>query len=87
MLGKLTPLMPAGKKLKTFFFWNSGPKAVEAAVKLARQGTDKQNVIVMQGSYHGRTIETVAMTRPKTIYSKGFGPLMPRWCAHDNVAV
>jgi 4-aminobutyrate aminotransferase len=37
--------------LDTFFFWNSGAEAVEASVKLARQVTGKQNIIVAQGIY------------------------------------
>ena len=65
------------KSLDTFFFWNSGAEAVEAAVKLARHATKKQNIIVMQGSYHGRTFGTMAMTRSKTIYGEGYAPLMP----------
>ena len=72
----LIPLMPH-KSLDTFFFWNSGSEAVEAAVKLARHATKKQNVIVMQGSYHGRTMGTMAMTRSKTVYGENFAPLMP----------
>ena len=72
----LIPLMPH-KSLDTFFFWNSGSEAVEAAVKLARHATKKQNVIVMQGSYHGRTMGTMAMTRSKTIYGENYAPLMP----------
>ncbi|QDS78075.1 hypothetical protein FKW77_003647 [Venturia effusa] len=72
----LVPVMPH-KSLDTFFFWNSGAEAVEAAVKLARHATKKQNIIVMQGSYHGRTFGTMAMTRSKTIYAEGYGPLMP----------
>lgn len=63
--------------LDTFFFWNSGAEAVEAAVKLARHATGRQNVIVVQGSYHGRTMGTMAMTKSKTIYGEGFGPHMP----------
>lgn len=39
--------------------------------------TGKQNIIVVQGSYHGRTFGTMAMTRSKTVYGEGFGPLMP----------
>lgn len=62
--------------LDTFFFWNSGAEAVEAAIKLARHATKKQNVIVMQGSYHGRTFGTMALTKSKTIYAEGFGPVM-----------
>jgi 4-aminobutyrate aminotransferase len=76
LIENLIPLMPH-KSLDTFFFWNSGAEAVEAAVKLARHATGKQNIIVMQGSYHGRTYGTMAMTRSKTVYSENFGPLMP----------
>lgn len=76
LVESLIPIMPH-KSLDTFFFWNSGSEAVEAAVKLARQATKKQNIIVMQGSYHGRTFGSMAMTRSKTGYSENYGPLMP----------
>ncbi|KUJ11897.1 4-aminobutyrate aminotransferase [Mollisia scopiformis] len=76
LIQTLLPLMPH-KSLDTFFFWNSGSEAVEAAVKLARHATKKQNVIVMQGSYHGRTFGTMAMTRSKTVYGENYAPLMP----------
>ncbi|KAI8388757.1 pyridoxal phosphate-dependent transferase [Radiomyces spectabilis] len=62
--------------LDTFFFWNSGSEAVEAAVKLARQATNKQNIIVFSGGHHGRTIGAMALTSSKSIFSAGFGPLM-----------
>ena len=54
LVENLLPVMPH-KSLDTFFFWNSGAEAVEAAIKLARHATKKQNIIAMQGSYHGRT--------------------------------
>ncbi|KAL6715337.1 hypothetical protein ACLMJK_007603 [Lecanora helva] len=76
LIQSLLPLMPH-PTLDTFFFWNSGAEAVEAAVKLARHATKKQNIIVMQGSYHGRTFATMNMTRSKTIYGEGYAPLMP----------
>ena len=76
LVQSLLPLMPH-KSLDTFFFWNSGAEAVEAAVKLARHATKKQNIIVMQGSYHGRTFQTMSMTRSKTIYGENYGPLTP----------
>lgn len=92
LIQSLLPLMPH-KSLDTFFFWNSGAEAVEAAVKLARHATKKQNIIVMQGSYHGRTFGTMAMTRSKTVYGEGFAPLMPGvfsvpfpYCAQCSVA-
>lgn len=58
-----------------FFFSNSGAEAIEGAVKLARAATGKQNVIVFNGSFHGRTAGTMALTTSKTIYRAGFGPL------------
>lgn len=64
--------------LDSFFFWNSGSEAVEGAIKMARQATGKQNIICMQGAYHGRTYGAMAVTKSKTIYSEGTGPLMVR---------
>ena len=53
LVKRMETITPKG--LDRFFFWNSGSEAVEAAVKLARHHTKKQNIIVMQGGYHGRT--------------------------------
>jgi 4-aminobutyrate aminotransferase len=75
LLKELIPILP-DPSLDTVFLWNSGAEAVEAAVKLARAATKKPNIIVMQGSYHGRTNATSSMTRSKTIYGEGHGPLM-----------
>lgn len=63
--------------LDGFFFSNSGAEAVEGAVKLARQATGRTNVIVFQGSFHGRTVGTMSLTTSKTIYRAGYQPLMP----------
>jgi len=63
------------KPLDTFFFTNSGAEVIEGAVKLARHATKRPNIIVMQGSFHGRTNATMAMTTSKTIYRAGFAPL------------
>jgi 4-aminobutyrate aminotransferase len=62
--------------LDTFFFSNSGAEAVEAAMKLARHATGRTNVIVFQGSFHGRTVGTMSLTTSKTIYRGGYQPLM-----------
>ncbi|KAI8823698.1 pyridoxal phosphate-dependent transferase [Fimicolochytrium jonesii] len=75
LVQKLLPVMPH-ESLDTFLWFNSGSEASENAVKLARHATKKQNVIVMQGAFHGRTFGAMSMTRSKTIYSAGFGPLM-----------
>jgi 4-aminobutyrate aminotransferase len=63
--------------LDGFFFSNSGAEALEGALKLARHATGKPNVIVFQGSFHGRTVATMSMTTSKTIYRNGYQPLMP----------
>jgi 4-aminobutyrate aminotransferase len=62
-------------ELDSYFFSNSGAEAVEGAVKLARAATGKSNVIVFQGSFHGRTNLAMAMTTSKTIYRAGYQPL------------
>jgi 4-aminobutyrate aminotransferase len=63
--------------LDGFFFSNSGAEAVEGAVKLARHATGRPNIIVFQGSFHGRTIGTMSLTTSKTVYRAGYQPLMP----------
>ena len=63
--------------LDGFFFSNSGAEAVEGALKLARMATGRPNVIVFQGSFHGRTVGTMSLTTSKTIYRAGYQPLMP----------
>ncbi|MCC6802961.1 MAG: aminotransferase class III-fold pyridoxal phosphate-dependent enzyme [Anaerolineae bacterium] len=69
----LDAITPAS--IDCFFFANSGAEATEGAVKLARQATKRTNVIVFQGSFHGRTAQTMAMTTSKTIYRAGYQPL------------
>lgn len=60
LMDRLARHTPVG--MESFFFANSGAEAVEAAVRLARNVTRRQNVIVFQGSFHGRTIGSVALT-------------------------
>ncbi|ORX39449.1 putative ornithine-oxo-acid aminotransferase [Kockovaella imperatae] len=76
LVESLLAMMP-DPSLDSFFFWNSGAEAVEAAVKIARTKTHRQNIIVMQGAYHGRTIGASSLTKSKTTFFKGTGPLMP----------
>lgn len=63
--------------LDTFFFANSGAEAVEAAIKLARQATRRTNIIVFEGSFHGRTVGAMSLTTSKSVYRAGYQPLMP----------
>src|SRR5512136_2526003 len=49
------------------FFCNSGAEANEAAIKLARKygherGIEKHTIIVMEKSFHGRTLATLSAT-------------------------
>jgi 4-aminobutyrate aminotransferase len=69
-LNEITP-----DSIDSFFFSNSGAEATEGAVKLARAATKRPNIIVFQGSFHGRTAQTMAMTTSKTVYRAGFQPL------------
>lgn len=73
LAGRLAAIAPA--PIDTFFFANSGAEATESAVKLAKQATGRPNVIVFQGSFHGRTHLAMAMTTSKTIYRAGHAPL------------
>jgi len=44
------------------FFCNSGAEANEAALKYARKATGKPGVLALEGSFHGRTLATLAVT-------------------------
>jgi 4-aminobutyrate aminotransferase len=73
LAARLAEVTPDG--IDTFFFANSGAEATEGAVKLAKQATGRPNVIVFQGSFHGRTHLAMAMTTSKTSYRAGHTPL------------
>jgi 4-aminobutyrate aminotransferase len=78
------PMLELVSELKTvvnpvidgFFFTNSGAEAVEGALKLARHTTGRPNIVVFQGSFHGRTVGTMSLTTSKTVYRAGYQPLM-----------
>jgi len=70
---KLNQVTPAS--INRFFFANSGAEATEGAIKLAKQATGRTNVIVFQGSFHGRTHLAMAMTTSKTVYRYKYHPL------------
>ena len=67
--------------LSQAFFCNSGAEANEAAIKIARKyghskGIDKPVIIVMDGSFHGRTMATLTATGNAKVHA-GFEPLVP----------
>lgn len=62
------------------FFGNSGAEANEAAIKLARLYGHKKNIerpeiVVMQNSFHGRTMATLSATGNRKVQA-GFEPLV-----------
>ena len=72
----LNRLTPGDHKKKSALF-NSGAEAVENAVKIARNFTKRQAVVVFEHGYHGRTNLTMAMTAKNMPYKDGFGPFTP----------
>ncbi|HET7629703.1 MAG TPA: acetylornithine transaminase [Bacillales bacterium] len=54
-------------------FCNSGAEANEAAMKLARKHTGNHKIITFAGSFHGRTLATLAATGQEKVKT-GFGP-------------
>ncbi len=69
LIEELRTIVPSG--IDGFFFSNSGAEAVEGAIKLARNATGRNSVIVFGGSFHGRTAGTMALTTSKTVYKQG----------------
>ena len=66
--------------MERVFFGNSGAEANEAAIKLARlyahrQGIEKPNIVVMENSFHGRTLATLSATGNRKVQA-GFEPLV-----------
>jgi len=59
------------------FVGNSGAEAVEAALKLARYHTGRQNMVAFLGAFHGRTMGALSLTASKAKYHAHFGPLLP----------
>jgi acetylornithine/N-succinyldiaminopimelate aminotransferase len=62
------------------FFCNSGAEANEAAIKLARlhghhRGIDNPAIVVMEKSFHGRTMATLSATGNRKVQA-GFEPLV-----------
>jgi len=66
--------------LNKSFFCNSGAEANEAAIKLAKlygnnKGIDQPTIIVMENSFHGRTMATLTASGNRKVQA-GFEPLL-----------
>jgi len=77
---KLADKLAAISGMEKAFFCNSGAEANEAAIKLARlhgrrRGIASPMIIVMENSFHGRTMATLTATGNKKVQA-GFEPLV-----------
>ena len=75
--GKLSAAFGGSK----VFLGNSGTEANEGAVKLCRKwhwrrGQPREEVLVLESAFHGRTMMALAMT-PRPAYQEGYGPFPP----------
>lgn len=71
---KLNELTPGNHEKKTALF-STGAEAIENAVKIARNYTGKNRIVVFDGAFHGRTNLTMTMTAKNKPYKSGFGTL------------
>jgi acetylornithine aminotransferase len=77
---QLADLLCEQTGMERVFFSNSGAEANEAAIKLARkygaaQGIERPAILVMENSFHGRTLATLSATGNKKA-QEGFTPLV-----------
>lgn len=77
---KLADLLCEVSGMDQVFFGNSGAEANEAAIKLARLYGHKNDIknpeiVVMEGSFHGRTMATLSATGNRKVQA-GFEPLV-----------
>jgi acetylornithine aminotransferase/acetylornithine/N-succinyldiaminopimelate aminotransferase len=80
---KLAEKLCAATGYDNVFLANSGAEAVEGALKLARKyhfgkGAPRAEIITMQGSFHGRTLATLAATG-QAKFHEAFQPLIDRF--------
>jgi len=66
--------------MENVFFGNSGAEANEAAIKIARlyghnKGIERPAIVVMENSFHGRTLATLSATGSRKVQA-GFEPLV-----------
>ena len=79
---RLASLLVEKSFADTVFFGNSGTEATELSVKIARRywhsagQPRRNNVITLEGSFHGRTIAMISAAGSKKL-TEGFEPLAP----------
>ncbi|HEY7058283.1 MAG TPA: acetyl ornithine aminotransferase family protein [Vicinamibacterales bacterium] len=73
---EMASIVPIDGRVRSFF-GNSGTEATEAALKLSRYHTKRAGIIAFLGSFHGRSLGSLALTSSKSVQRRGFGPFMP----------
>ncbi len=89
---RLAKLLCEKSGMEKVFFANSGAEANEGAIKFARKysfekyGADRNIIITLKNSFHGRTITTLAATGQEAFH-KTFGPFTEgfRYCAANDI--
>jgi len=72
---ELAEILPHGKKTKAMLI-STGAEAVENAIKIARQATQRPAVLCFTDAYHGRTLMAMSLTS-KVNYKFSSGPFAP----------
>mgnify|MGYP003629721158 CR=1 FL=1 len=77
---QLAEQLTAVSGMTNMFFGNSGAEANEAAIKIARlhghaKNIDVPTIVVMESSFHGRTLATLSATGNRKVHA-GFEPLV-----------
>lgn len=91
--GELAERLCALSGMQGVFFSTGGAESVEGAIKVARAfaaeayGAHKHRIVSLLGSYHGRTMGSLAVTG-QTKYRDGFGPDLPGvdFAVRENIA-
>src|SRR5437660_8183095 len=64
--------------LDAVFFCNSGPEAMEGALKFARAATGRKRVLSLESAFHGLSLGSLSLMGCES-FTEGFGPLMDEW--------
>src|SRR3982751_6191331 len=70
---ELSRIVPIAGPVRTFF-GNSGTEATEAAIKVSRYFTKRPAIIAFLGSFHGRSLGSLALTSSKAVQRRRFWP-------------
>ncbi|MFN3162351.1 MAG: aspartate aminotransferase family protein [Pseudohongiellaceae bacterium] len=84
LLARLAPLLPA--PLSRLYFVNSGAEANDVAIKMARKLTGRSRVVTTLGAFHGRTLNTLAVSGSAAA-AASTGHCLPTTCLFPTVTL